>query len=101
MTISILTLTTTAPLAGVKRRQASHRPEYRKSYMARVLAKQRAHGPTGIKAFRKLLKQYEILSQTDVAELFGVSREAIRQTENRALAKVRARFHNEYLELAH
>ena len=102
MNITLTTAILTAPLAGVPRkRQRSHSRAYRKAYVAQMLAKQAEHGPLGVKAKGKLLQTIGVRSQYDVARLLGISREAVRQTENRALAKLRAALLPLYQELQH
>jgi len=90
MDITLTTHTLAAPLAGQpKRRQASHQPDYRKKYVAAMTARQKAHGALNRKQRGNLLEGLAVRSQTEVARLLGISREAVRQTENRALAKIR------------
>jgi DNA-directed RNA polymerase sigma subunit (sigma70/sigma32) len=53
----------------------------------------------GTKAKGKLVQTIAAMSQAEVARALGISREAVRQTENRALAKVRAALLPLYLDL--
>lgn len=100
MNITLTTLTLTAPLSGVPRKgQRSHCPAYRKAYVAKMLAKQARHGSLGVKAKGKLIQTVGLMTQTEVARVLGISREAVRQTENRALAKLRAALIRYYREL--
>lgn len=101
MNISLTTTLLTAPLAGVKRRQKSHLTAYRRSYVARMIARQKRHGSIGTKARGKLIQTIAGMTQSEVARALGISREAVRQTENRALAKLRAALLPLYLELNH
>lgn len=90
MNIALTTLTLAAPLHGKPRRkQRSHSRAYRKAYVAKMIARQRVHGPQGVKAKGTLLQTIGMMSQSDVARVLGITREAVRQTENRALAKLR------------
>jgi DNA-directed RNA polymerase sigma subunit (sigma70/sigma32) len=101
MNICLITTTLAAPLAGQpKRRQRSHTPEYRKIYVAQVNARERRHGELDRKRRGNLLERLAVRSQTEVARMLGVSKEAVRQTENRALAKVRQALLHLHRELA-
>jgi|GEM_PF-5935232 len=102
MNISIVTLTTTAPLAGqpyAKRIRPSQTWAYRAAYRAARDKRERANG--GFKAHGYLLDRIAIRSQVEVARILGVSREAVRQTENRALSKLRLALLGLYRELSH
>lgn len=103
MNIALTTLTVSAPLAGVpvKPRQKSHRPDYRRAYVARMIARQQRHGSLGMRAKGKIIQTIGYMSQSEVAQVLGISREAVRQTENRALAKLRAALLPLYRELSH
>lgn len=101
MNICLVTTTLAAPLAGHgKRRQRSHMPEYRKAYVAQVNARERKHGALDRKRKGSLLERLAVRSQTEVALIMGVTKEAVRQTENRALAKVRQALLHLHRELA-
>lgn len=103
MNISLTNLTLTAPLAGKPPRkvQRSHTWEYRKKYQAMVRAREFKHGKSAAKTAGSLLKTIQVLSQADVAELFGISKQAVAQIENRAIGKVRAALLSDYRELQH
>lgn len=101
MNIAITTLTLAAPLAGQRRQQRSHQRDYRREYVARMVARQARHGSIGHRAKGKLLKTIGMMTQSEVARALGISREAVRQTENRALAKLRAALMPLYRELQH
>lgn len=103
MNICLTTTLLTAPLAGVplRHRQKSHQPSYRRRYVEQLLARQARHGAPGVKARGKLLQTIGLMSQTEVAHALGITREAVRQTENRALAKLRAALLPLYRELQH
>jgi DNA-binding XRE family transcriptional regulator len=99
MDITLVTTTLAAPLAGQRKRQRSHLTAYRRSYVAEMVARQNRHGEVGTKAKGKLVQTIAAMSQAEVARALGISREAVRQTENRALAKVRAALLPLYLDL--
>jgi len=102
MNISVTILCITAPISGVpKRRQKCHAVDYRKAYCAVVKARQLQHGPLDRKVKGNLLGRIAIRSQTEVAAILGVSKEAVRQVENRALAKLRTALRSLYGELSH
>ena len=102
MNIALTVLTTTAPLAGLpKRRQKSHTPDYRRVYVAGVRARERKHGALDRKRKGDLMARLAIRSQTEVARLLGITKQAVYQTENRALAKVRSALLHFYGELSH
>ena len=104
MNISLLSLTITAPLAGrapgkaLKPSQTwAYRMAYRKAYRERL----RKHGGFKAHGSNVLIDCIAIRSQVEVAKILGVTREAIRQTENRALSKVRLALLGIYRELSH
>jgi DNA-binding XRE family transcriptional regulator len=99
MDITLVTTTLNAPLAGQLKRQRSHQTAYRRAYVADMVARQNRHGENGSKAKGKLVQTIAAMSQAEVARALGISREAVRQTENRALAKVRAALLPLYLDL--
>jgi hypothetical protein len=75
--------------------------DYRKAYCAVVKARQLRHGPLDRKVKGNLLGRIAIRSQTEVACILGVSKEAVRQVENRALGKLRSALRSLYGELSH
>lgn len=103
MDISLITLTTAAPLASAlkKRRQASHLPAYRRAYVERMKARQTEHGPIKGRGRMLLLDQIALRSQSEVAAILGVSRQAVVQVEHRAISKLRRALLGLYGELTH
>ena len=103
MNISLTNLTLTAPLAGKPPRvpQRSHMPEYRRKYVAQVRAREFKHGDAGAKPDGSLLKSMQVRSKAEVAVLLGITREAVRQVENRAIYKIRCALKHLYQELEH
>lgn len=60
----------------------------RKVYYERVLKKRAGEARSGASA--GLLARMEVRSQSEVARLLGMSRQAVHQTERRALFRLRA-----------
>ena len=102
MNISVTIFCITAPLSGLaKRRQKCHAVNYRKAYCAVVKARRLRQGLLDRKVKGNLLGRIAIRSQTEVAAILGVSKEAVRQVENRALSKLRTALRSLYGELSH
>lgn len=103
MNISLVTLTTTAPLAGshTRSRKPSQQWAYRMAYRVKERQRERKHGPFKSRGRLVLLDHIAVRSQAEVAAILGVSREAVRQVENRALSKLRAALLGLYGELTH
>jgi|APGre2960657404_1045060.scaffolds.fasta_scaffold83590_1 hypothetical protein len=98
----VVSPTTPEPSAGqpeAKRICPSQTLAYRAAYRAARDKRERANG--GFKAHGYLLDRIAIRSQAEVARILGVSREAVRQTENRALSKLRLALLGLYRELSH
>jgi DNA-directed RNA polymerase sigma subunit (sigma70/sigma32) len=102
MNISLVTLTLAAPVVGLpKRRQKSHTSDYRRLYVARVNARERQHGALNRKRKGDLMAGLSLRSATEVARILGISKEAVRQIENRAMSKLRNALLPFYGELNH
>lgn len=103
MDISLTTLTGAAPLAGAhtRTRKPSQQWAYRAAYKLKVRHKERQHGSFKSRGRLVLLDHIAVRSQSEVARILGVSREAVRQVENRALAKIRMALLGHYGELTH
>jgi DNA-directed RNA polymerase sigma subunit (sigma70/sigma32) len=106
MNIALVTATLTAPLAGppnrrMKSRAAAYRRAYRVAYGALTRVRERRHGALNRKRKGDLMASLAVRSQSDVARILGISKQAVMQTENRALAKVRFALLAFYGELSH
>jgi len=104
-----ITLTATlinAPLSGVPNptRQKSHQRSYRRTYVLEMVKRQAQHalhGTMGCKGKGKIIQHVGLMTQIEVARSLNITREAVRQTENRALAKLRRALLPFYLDLQH
>ena len=97
---SLVPLPAAAPLVRVRRpMQKSHMPAYRKMYLARVKARESEFGVLNRKRKGDMMAGLSIRSATEVAKILGITKEAVRQIENRAISKLRRALHHLYVEL--